>query len=108
MLERTAMAMNAANLNGFRQGLRERGYVDGESVVIEYRSADGRDERFPGRRRRTGTRRRWLWRSIHEPLIGCLSMIRMKPSRHMLARSSLPAMRSDDICSGFRSSAGSV
>jgi hypothetical protein len=30
------------------RGLRERGDVDGESVVIEYRSADGRDERFPG------------------------------------------------------------
>jgi len=27
------------------RGLRELGYVDGESVVTEYRSADGRDER---------------------------------------------------------------
>ncbi len=48
MLERTSMAINAANVNGFRRGLRELGYVDGESFVIEYRSADGRDERFPG------------------------------------------------------------
>jgi putative tryptophan/tyrosine transport system substrate-binding protein len=48
MLERTSTAINAANLNGFRQGLRERGYVEGKSFVIEYRSADGRDERFPG------------------------------------------------------------
>jgi putative ABC transport system substrate-binding protein len=47
MLERTSAAMNAANVNGFRQGLRELGYVDGEHFVIEYRSADGRDERFP-------------------------------------------------------------
>jgi putative tryptophan/tyrosine transport system substrate-binding protein len=45
MLERTSPAINAANLNGFRQGLRELGYVD---FIIEYRSADGRDERYPG------------------------------------------------------------
>jgi putative tryptophan/tyrosine transport system substrate-binding protein len=47
MLERTSPAINAANLEGFRQGLRELGYVEGKSFVIEYRSADGRDERFP-------------------------------------------------------------
>ena len=47
MLERTSTAINAANLEGFRQGLRELGYVEGKSFVIEYRSADGRDERFP-------------------------------------------------------------
>jgi putative tryptophan/tyrosine transport system substrate-binding protein len=48
MLERTSMAINAANLDGFRRGLRDLGYVEGKSFVIEYRSADGRDERFPG------------------------------------------------------------
>ncbi|HEV8441186.1 MAG TPA: ABC transporter substrate-binding protein [Methylomirabilota bacterium] len=47
MLERTSIAMNAANLDGFRQGLRDLGYVEGKNFVIEYRSADGRDERFP-------------------------------------------------------------
>jgi putative ABC transport system substrate-binding protein len=47
VLERTSTAINAANLEGFRQGLRELGYVEGKSFVIEYRSADGRDERFP-------------------------------------------------------------
>lgn len=48
MLERTSMAINAANVDGFRQGLRELGYVEGKSFTIEYRSADGGDERFPG------------------------------------------------------------
>jgi len=48
MIERTSTTINAANVNSFRQGLRELGYVEGESFVIEYRSADGRDERFPG------------------------------------------------------------
>src|SRR5262245_5385453 len=36
-----------ATLDAFRQGLRERGYVEGQSIVIEYRSADGKIERFP-------------------------------------------------------------
>jgi len=47
MLERTPAAANTANVAGFRQRLRELGYVEGESFVIDYRSADGHDERFP-------------------------------------------------------------
>jgi putative ABC transport system substrate-binding protein len=47
MLDRTSATINAANVEGFRQGLRELGYVEGKSFVIEYRSADGHDERFP-------------------------------------------------------------
>ena len=38
---------NPARIEAFRRGLRELGYVEGKSFVIEYRSADGRDERFP-------------------------------------------------------------
>src|SRR5829696_4738114 len=38
---------NAANLNGLRKGLRDLGYVEGQNLIIEYRSADGRAERFP-------------------------------------------------------------
>jgi len=43
------LAVNAANVDGFRHGLRELGYVDGEHFVIEYRSAEGRDEIVPVR-----------------------------------------------------------
>ena len=46
MLETTDPASNRANLDAFREGLRELGYVEHQSFVIEYRSADGRAERF--------------------------------------------------------------
>jgi putative ABC transport system substrate-binding protein len=31
----------------FRQGLNELGYVEGRNIVIEYRYAEGKSERFP-------------------------------------------------------------
>ena len=46
VLERTPPTVNVANLESFRQGLRALGYVEGKNLVIEYRSAEGRDERF--------------------------------------------------------------
>ena len=46
-LETTSQAMNSANYSILREALRDLGYVEGQNLVIEYRSADGRDERFP-------------------------------------------------------------
>jgi ABC-type uncharacterized transport system substrate-binding protein len=34
-------------LDAFRQGLRELGYVESRNIVIEYRSAEGRNDRLP-------------------------------------------------------------
>jgi putative ABC transport system substrate-binding protein len=46
VLETVSAALNASNFDAFRRGLRELGYVEGRNYVIEYRSADGRAERF--------------------------------------------------------------
>ena len=44
----TDVAVNRRQVEAFSRGLRDLGYVDGRNVVIEYRSADGHLERFPG------------------------------------------------------------
>jgi putative ABC transport system substrate-binding protein len=46
VLEPTPRTRNVANLDAFRQGLRELGYVEGQDVVIDYRSVDGGTERL--------------------------------------------------------------
>ncbi|HSE04094.1 MAG TPA: ABC transporter substrate binding protein, partial [Methylomirabilota bacterium] len=35
-----------AFLDGFRQGLRELGYVEGENIIVEYRFGDGSTARL--------------------------------------------------------------
>ena len=47
MLETVSSSDNVANFDAFRRGLRELGYIEGQNLAIEYRSADGRAERFP-------------------------------------------------------------
>jgi ABC-type uncharacterized transport system substrate-binding protein len=41
-------SLMSAWLTAFREGLRERGYVEGKNIAIEYRWGEGQPERFPG------------------------------------------------------------
>jgi len=47
VLETIPAASNAALYDALKQGLRAHGYVEGQNLVFDYRSADGRPERFP-------------------------------------------------------------
>jgi putative ABC transport system substrate-binding protein len=47
VLETRSAALNGANLDAFRLGLRELGYKEGQNFEVVYRSSDGRNERFP-------------------------------------------------------------
>jgi putative ABC transport system substrate-binding protein len=46
MLETTSEAQNSANMTAFRQSLSSLGYAEHQNYTIDYRSADGRSERF--------------------------------------------------------------
>jgi putative tryptophan/tyrosine transport system substrate-binding protein len=42
-----SVTANPRVLEAFRQGLRDLGWVEGQNIVIEYRSAEGRFDRLP-------------------------------------------------------------
>jgi putative tryptophan/tyrosine transport system substrate-binding protein len=46
ILETVSADRNRDNMDALLRGLRERGYVEGQNLRIEYRSADGRADRF--------------------------------------------------------------
>lgn len=47
-LSNTTPTGNRVLLDGFVEGLRDRGWIEGRNIAIEYRWADGRPERLPG------------------------------------------------------------
>lgn len=47
MLETQSAEANASNFAAFRQSLNGLGYVEGRNLEIDYRSVDGKAERFP-------------------------------------------------------------
>ena len=46
-LTSSPLSGNANRSEAFRQGLRELGYMEGENIVIEYRSGEGNRDRVP-------------------------------------------------------------
>jgi putative ABC transport system substrate-binding protein len=48
VLDAVAESENAANMTQLRKGLKDLGYAEGRNLVIEYRSAETRNNRYPG------------------------------------------------------------
>jgi putative ABC transport system substrate-binding protein len=45
-LNASSVSSVASRIEGFRQGLRELGYVEGKNLVVEYRHAEGKQDRL--------------------------------------------------------------
>ena len=43
----TSPSIYAARIKAFQQGLREHGYIEGKNIMLEYRYAEGKADRFP-------------------------------------------------------------
>lgn len=43
----SSLTVNAARVEAFLQGLRELGYLQEKNIVLEYRAAEGKSERYP-------------------------------------------------------------
>lgn len=43
----SSLTVNVDRVEAFLQGLRELGYVQGKNIVLEYRAAEGKSERYP-------------------------------------------------------------
>ena len=46
-LHSASLEPNAKRLAGFRKGLQQAGFIEGQNVVIEYRWAEGQNARLP-------------------------------------------------------------
>jgi putative tryptophan/tyrosine transport system substrate-binding protein len=47
-LSRTGDSKNPGpQVEGFRQGLRDLGYIEGKNIVVEYRYSEGKSDRYP-------------------------------------------------------------
>ncbi len=53
----TSPRQRNANFGAFQEALRERGYMEGQNLIFEYRSADGGNRRFAAPGERTGAPR---------------------------------------------------
>ena len=43
----TSPSFYAARIKAFQQGLHEHGYIEGKNIMLEYRYAEGKVDRFP-------------------------------------------------------------